>query len=69
MRTSSKPVKETLEETEGKEMEGIIEAAWFTKAQLAGEVIFPAPLIEYDWNRLRSKNWQVECLPSRKAAF
>jgi len=55
--------------TKGAEKEGIIEAAWFTKAQLAGEVVFPPPLNQHDWNQLRSENWRVECLPSRKAGF
>lgn len=55
--------------TEEAEKEGIIEAAWFTRAQLAGQVAFPPPIIQHDWNQLRSDNWRVECLPSRKAGF
>jgi 8-oxo-dGTP pyrophosphatase MutT (NUDIX family) len=55
--------------TEGAEKEGIIEVAWFTKDQLTGEVVFPPPLMEYDWNQLRSETWQVRCLPNRKASF
>ena len=58
-----------VRKTEGAEKEGIIEAAWFTRAQLAGEVVFPPPLNQHDWNQLRSENWRVECLPSRKAGF
>jgi len=55
--------------TDGAEMEGIIEAAWYAKAQLAGEVVFPPPLIQHDWDQLRSEKRQVECLPTRKADF
>ena len=55
--------------THGAEKEGIIEAAWYTTAQLTGEVVFPPPLIQHDWDQLRSENWQVECLPTRKADF
>jgi len=53
--------------TDEAKREGIVEAAWFTKSQLRGEVVFPQPLIHYDWDQLRSENWQVECLPSRAA--
>ena len=55
--------------TEGADKEGIIDAAWFTRDQLDGEVVYPLPLLQYDWNRLRSDAWQVECLPSRRAGF
>jgi ADP-ribose pyrophosphatase YjhB (NUDIX family) len=62
-------VEGNISKTDKAEKEGIIEAAWYTKAQLAGEVVFPPPLIQHDWDQLRSKNWQVECLPTRKADF
>ena len=55
--------------TKGAEKEGIIEAAWFTRDQLADEVVFPSPLMQYDWHQLQSDTWQVVCLPSRKASF
>ena len=47
--------------------EGIIEAGWFSKHQLHGEVVFPPPIMQYDWNEFRSEKWQVQCLPSRIA--
>ena len=53
--------------TNGAEKEGIIQAAWYTKNQLTGEVVYPPPLIQNDWDLLRSENWKVECLPTRKA--
>jgi ADP-ribose pyrophosphatase YjhB (NUDIX family) len=59
-------VEGRIRRTERAEKEGIIEAGWFTRAQLAGEVVFPPPLIEYDWDQLRSDSWQVVCPPSRK---
>jgi 8-oxo-dGTP pyrophosphatase MutT (NUDIX family) len=62
-------VEGRIRRTEGAEKEGIIEAGWFTRAQLAGEVVFPPPLVRYDWDHLRSEDWQVACLPSRKASF
>ncbi len=62
-------VEGNISKTDEAEKEGIIEAAWYTKAQLSGEVAFPPPLIQHDWEQLRSENWQVECLPTRKADF
>jgi ADP-ribose pyrophosphatase YjhB (NUDIX family) len=62
-------VEGSIRRTEGAEKEGIIEAAWFTRGQLAGEVVFPPPLLEVDWDQLRSEEWQVACLPSREARF
>jgi len=55
--------------TDEAQKEGIIEAAWFTRNQLTGEVVFPHPLVEYDWDQLRSESWQALCLPNRKAGF
>jgi ADP-ribose pyrophosphatase YjhB (NUDIX family) len=62
-------VEGRIRRTEGAEKEGIIEAGWFTRAQLAGEVVFPPPLLQFDWAQLRSEDWQVACLPSRKTSF
>jgi len=55
--------------TEGAEKEGIVDAGWFTRPQLDDEVVYPLPLLQDDWNRLRSDAWQAECLPSRRAGF
>ena len=62
-------VEGNISRTDEAEKEGIIQAAWYTKAQLAGEVVFPPPLIQHDWDQFRSENWQVVCLPTRKADF
>lgn len=58
-----------IHKTQAAEKEGIIEASWFTKDQLASEVVFPPTLMKHDWELFRTKTWQVECLPSRKAKF
>jgi 8-oxo-dGTP pyrophosphatase MutT (NUDIX family) len=58
-----------IRRTEGAEKEGIIEARWFTRAQLGGEVVFPPTLLEHDWADLRSEDWPVACLSSRIARF
>jgi hypothetical protein len=34
-----------ISKTDEAEKEGIVEAAWYTKARLVGEVVFPPPLI------------------------
>ena len=58
-----------VHKTEDAEKEGIIESSWFTKDQLASEVVFPRLLMKHDWEQFRADTWQVECLPSRKANF
>jgi ADP-ribose pyrophosphatase YjhB (NUDIX family) len=58
-----------VQRTQEADKEGIIEAAWFTRDQLAGQVVFPSPLLQHDWEQFRTETWQVECLPSRLASF
>ncbi len=58
-----------VHKTEAAQKEGIIEASWFTKDQLAGEVVFPSSIMQHDWGQMRAELWQVECYPSRKANF
>jgi len=55
--------------TEEAEKEGIVEVGWFTRDQLVGEIVFPTPLIDDDWDQLRSGDGQVRCLSSRKMRF
>jgi len=62
-------VEGEVHRTEGADKEGIIQAAWYTRGQLAGEIVYPLPLMQRDWEQLRAETWQVECLPSRKASF
>ncbi len=58
-----------VQKTKEAEKEKIIEAAWFTKSQLANEIVFPALIMQHDWETFRTETPQVECLPSRKARF
>ena len=58
-----------ISNTEGAKKEGIIEVGWFTREQLAGEVVFPPTLMQHDWAQLQADGWTVECLPSRKMDF
>jgi 8-oxo-dGTP diphosphatase len=55
--------------TDGARAEGITEAGWFKKGQLEAEVVYPPPVMQYDWDAFRSENWEVQCLPSRVASF
>jgi len=53
--------------TDGAKAEGITEAGWFKKDQLADEVVYPPPIMQHDWDEFRSDNWEAQCLPSRVA--
>ena len=61
----SEIIEGEIHKTEGAKKEGIIEASWFTKEQLASEVVFPLSLMKHDWKQFQTETWQVECLPSR----
>jgi ADP-ribose pyrophosphatase YjhB (NUDIX family) len=65
----SECVEGVIKKTAEAAAENIIEAAWFTRDQLSGEVVYPPTLMQYDWKDLQAESWQVECLPSRKADF
>lgn len=43
--------------------EGITEVRWFTREELANEVVSPPALKEYDWTLFLSNTWVVPCLP------
>lgn len=58
-----------IQHTQEADQENIIEAAWFTRDQLTQEVVFPTPLMQHEWEELRSETWQTVCLPSRTAGF
>jgi 8-oxo-dGTP diphosphatase len=58
-----------VQRTEGAKREGIVEADWFTRDQLAGEVVYPPFVKSHDWNSFFENDWQVLCLQSREASF
>ncbi len=58
-----------IQKTQGAEDEGIIDAGWFTKANLADEVVFPTILMQHDWKSFSSRQWQAQCLPTQRANF
>lgn len=58
-----------IHKTKEAEKENIIEAAWFTQDQLAGEIVFPPLIDQLDWEELQANTGLVECLPSRTTSF
>jgi 8-oxo-dGTP diphosphatase len=58
-----------VHQTEEAAKENIIEAAWFTRDQLAHEIVFPPSLLQHDWEEFQAESGQVECLPSRTTSF
>jgi 8-oxo-dGTP pyrophosphatase MutT (NUDIX family) len=56
-----------LHRTQGAELEGILEAAWFTQVRLAREAVYPELLRTCDWGHLRSGTLPVMIYPSRIA--
>jgi ADP-ribose pyrophosphatase YjhB (NUDIX family) len=62
-------VEGEIHKTEGAEKEKIIEAAWFTRDQLASEMVYPPFLMQHDWEEFRTETWHVECLLSREVSF
>jgi 8-oxo-dGTP diphosphatase len=55
--------------TEAARVEGIVGAGWFRREQLAGEIVFPAMLLEHDWRQFARGDWQVQCPPMREMSF
>jgi 8-oxo-dGTP diphosphatase len=58
-----------VRKTEGARAEGITEARWLSRTELADTVVFPSPIMQTDWRELESDGWQTICLPSRVAGF
>jgi hypothetical protein len=55
--------------TEGALEEGIVEAGWYRRDQLQNEVVYPATLMDYNWNALFQDMWEAKYLPLRMADF
>jgi 8-oxo-dGTP diphosphatase len=55
--------------TDGARTEGIIEARWFSAAELCRETVFPSILTHHDWASFASPNWQVMQSELRKTDF
>ncbi|HEY4330260.1 MAG TPA: NUDIX hydrolase [Phycisphaerae bacterium] len=55
--------------TEGARREGITQAAWFSKDELAREVVYPSILLSNDWASFSSPGWSVKTMEIRRADF
>jgi ADP-ribose pyrophosphatase YjhB (NUDIX family) len=58
-----------LADTEGAREEGISEVGWYRRDQLDNEVVYPPPLLSYDWNTFLKDNWETIYLEIRNADF
>jgi 8-oxo-dGTP diphosphatase len=58
-----------LSRTHEAEVEGISEARWYPRPQLDNTVVFPAPLLTYDWDAFSKDNWETLYLGLNNADF
>ena len=63
------PSSGEIQKTEGARAEGILEAGWYRKEELADTTVFPPPLMSCDWRALMRGDWQVQCLSPSQAGF
>jgi 8-oxo-dGTP diphosphatase len=59
-------VKGELTRTLDAKREGIVEVGWYSKAELAGEVVYPSPLITTDWQTFLDSTWETKYLELRE---
>ena len=58
-----------VQRTAGAVEEGIVEAGWFARHEVADETVYPPFLKSHEWESFLATDWQVLCLPSRRAEF
>ncbi len=58
-----------LAKTKGAVKEKIIEVGWFRRDQLNNEVVYPIPLITYNWDDFFRDNWKTIYLESGEVDF
>lgn len=54
-----------VKQTDGAKVEGIVEARWFRRDELANELVFPCLVMGNGWDSFGSETWAVQCPPSR----
>lgn len=62
-------VRGELTRTKEAKKEGIIEVRWYSKGELASEVVYPSLLRTTDWQAFLDKTWESRYLELRKANF
>ncbi len=58
-----------LEKTRGAKEEGIIDVGWYNRNQLEHEVVYPTPLLTYNWDDFSKDNWSTIYLELREVDF
>ena len=58
-----------LEKTQGAVDEGITEVGWYGRNQLSNEVVYPAALLEENWETLNTNEFEAKYLGFRRADF
>jgi 8-oxo-dGTP pyrophosphatase MutT (NUDIX family) len=58
-----------LARTPGAEEEGISEAGWYSREQLNNTIVFPSPILTYDWGLFFGDNWESVYLEMKNADF
>jgi 8-oxo-dGTP diphosphatase len=63
------PVGGRLTKTIGAIQEGITEVKWYRRDQLNNEVVYPTPLLKYNWDDFFKDNWQSLYIELQNAGF
>jgi 8-oxo-dGTP pyrophosphatase MutT (NUDIX family) len=58
-----------LEKTRGAIEEEIIEAGWYSRDQLKREVVYPTPVMDYNWDTFSQDSWETVYLELRETDF
>lgn len=58
-----------LDRTQGAIEEGIVEAKWYRKEQLRGEIVYPSILMTHDWDIFFKNSWETRYLGFSIAKF
>ena len=58
-----------IEKTQGALDEGIISVGWYSREDLTGEVVYPAVLLDENWDSFFSDDYEARYLEPRIADF
>ena len=62
-------VRGRLKRTRGAVDEGIVEAGWYSKADLENETVYPPIVKQADWTSFAQDGWHAKCLEITYADF
>lgn len=55
--------------TPGAKEEKILEVGWYRREQLDNEIVYPIPLIQYNWSDFFKDNWQTLYIELKEVDF